>query len=94
MTASPVQLPTDDRIARVDTVFSPDAVIHCARPHCTDHRPTPTANPFASWSTQELIDYLVDVGGRPVLAYIEYGRRRERGDITGDGDSDADGGDE
>jgi hypothetical protein len=44
-------------------------------------RPTPSENPYACWTTQQLVDYLVDVGGRPVGAYIEYGRRRERGDI-------------
>jgi hypothetical protein len=81
-----------ERIARVDTVLGAtrpaDAVTQCARPHCTDHAPTRAANPYASWSTQDLVDYLVDVGGRPVGAYIEYGRRKERGDIKGDGEGD------
>jgi hypothetical protein len=47
--------------------------------------PTPLGNPYATWTTLELVDYLVSNGGMPVTAYVEYGQRVARGDITGDG---------
>jgi hypothetical protein len=58
--------------------------------------PTPPKNPYACWTTQDLVDFLVGHGGLPVPAYVEYGRRVERGDITGDGRimADADSGGE
>jgi hypothetical protein len=81
MTAGIVDPDLADRVARVD-----GAALQCHRPHCSDHRPTQTPNPYADWTTLELVDHLVtSIGGCPAAAYVEYGQRRERGDITGEG---------